>query len=165
MKKVHIFSLIFFMFFLSTSTYAEKINTSNVEPPKWEDYLPEKYHNPRGDFKRKTAYGEMALGFILTDFIITAPIGIPLLVHSGSKIKHLSNYEKKKKFERGLVFAESIKDPKLKEEYYQTLIKDCKLSERKKNRLAKKKEKEKLKELKKKQKEQEKQSKENLVNN
>ena len=148
------------MIFSLNSACAEKISAIYTEPPKWEDYLPEKYHNPRGDFKRKTAYTEMALGFILTDFIITAPIGVPLIVHSGSKIKHLSNYEKKKKFEKGLVYADSIKDPELKKEYYQTLVKDCKLSERKKRSLAKKKEKEKIKkqkqELKMMQKEQEK---------
>ncbi len=112
--------------------------TDEIIPPKWEDYVHEKYFNPRTDFKRTTAYLEMAGGFFLTDLIITAPIGIPLIYHSATKIKNISYGERKAQFEQGLKVAETIQDEELKQAYYKTLIKDCKLSERKKRKLAKK---------------------------
>lgn len=112
--------------------------TDEIIPPKWEDYVHEKYFNPRTDFKRTTAYLEMASGFFLTDLIITAPIGIPLIYHSATKIKNISYGERKAQFEQGLKVAETIQDEELKQAYYKTLIKDCKLSERKKRKLAKK---------------------------
>ncbi len=130
-------SMILGQFSLAKNT---EINATTDEtiPPKWEDYVHEKYFNPRSDFKRKTAYLEMASGFILTDLIITAPIGIPLIYHSATKIKNISYGERKAQFEQGLKVAETIQDTELKKAYYKTLIKDCKLSERKKIKLAKK---------------------------
>lgn len=139
-KKISIFLLI--VIFISTpisfAKEATKENTNDIEAPKWEDYVHEKYFNPRTDFKRKTAYFEMASGFFLTDLIFTAPIGIPLIYHSATKIKNISYGERKAQFEQGLKVAETIDDKELKKAYYKTLIKDCKLSERKKRKLAKK---------------------------
>lgn len=156
-KKIAICLLIIFTLPISFVFANEIQKENNIEAPKWEDYVHEKYFNPRTDFKRKTAYWEMAGGFFLTDLIITAPIGIPLIYHSATKIKNISYGERKTQFEQGLKVAETIKDEELKKAYYKTLIKDCKLSERKKKKLAKKRakraEKEKLQKEKKKKKE------------
>lgn len=158
-KNISIFLLIIFSI-ATPLTFAKEVTkkyASDIEAPKWEDYVHEKYFNPRTDFKRKTAYFEMACGFVLTDLIITAPIGIPLIYHSATKIKNISYGERKAQFEQGLKVAETIKDEELKKAYYKTLIKDCKLSERKKRKLAKKRakraEKEKLEQEKKREKE------------
>lgn len=65
--------------------------------------------------------------FFLTDLIITCPIGIPMIVHSTTKLKNRGYYERKVKFEEGLAEAEKITDPVEKQKYYDRLIKDCKL--------------------------------------
>lgn len=109
-----------------------------VEAPKWEDYVPEKYQNPRDDFRRGSAIAEMAVGILLTDLIITSPIGVPMLCHSVTKLKHISYLDRKEKFEEGLEFAETIKDTKEKQKYYKKLLKKCKFTESKKEKLAKK---------------------------
>ena len=142
MKKNIITGIVLLSTLLGQFSFAKSIekdlSNDEIVPPKWEDYVHEKYYNPRTDFKRKTAYFEMACGFVLTDFLITAPIGIPLIYHSATKIKNISYGERKAQFEQGLKSAETIEDKKLKKAYYKTLIKDCKLSERKKRKLAKK---------------------------
>ena len=80
----------------------------------------------------------MSIGILLTDLIITAPIGIPLLCHSVTKLKHISYSDRKEKFEAGLEVAETIENPEIKQKYYKKLLKKCKLSEAKKKKLAKK---------------------------
>lgn len=109
-----------------------------VEAPKWEDYVPEKYQNPRDDFRRGSAIAELIVGIVLTDLIITAPVGIPMICHSATKIKHVSYSDKKALFEEGLEVAKTIKTPEEKQQYYKKLLKKCKLSETKKKKLAKK---------------------------
>ena len=109
-----------------------------VEAPKWEDYVPEKYQNPRNDFRRGSAIAEMVAGIVLTDLIFTAPIGIPMICHSATKLKHISYSDRKEKFEEGLEFAETIKDSKEKQKYYKKLLKKCKFTEAKKEKLAQK---------------------------
>ena len=69
----------------------------------------------------------MAGGFFLTDLIITAPIGIPLIYHSATKIKNISYGERKAQFEQGLKVAETIQDEELKQAYYKTLINEAKI--------------------------------------
>lgn len=137
MKKI-LTCLVIWAFFVPLACLAVEENSQEVEAPKWEDYVPDKYINPRTDFKRKTAYWEMAGGFFLTDLILTAPIGIPMIVHSATKVKNISYGEKKVQFEQGLKVAETIQDPALKKAYYKTLLKDCKMKESKKKRLANK---------------------------
>lgn len=137
MKKI-ITCLIIWAFFSPLVCIAVEETLQDVEAPKWEDYVADKYINPRTDFSRKAAYWEMACGFFLTDLILTAPIGIPMIVHSATKVKNISYGEKKAKFEQGLKVAETIQDPILKKAYYKTLLKDCKLKESKKRRLANK---------------------------
>lgn len=109
-----------------------------VETPKWEDYVPEKYQNPRDDFRRGSAIAELIVGIVLTDLIITAPVGIPMICHSTTKIKHVSYSDKKELFEEGLEVAKTIKTPEEKQQYYKKLLKKCKMSESKKKNLAKK---------------------------
>ena len=109
-----------------------------VEAPKWEDYVPEKYQNPRDDFRRGSAISELIVGIVLTDFIITAPVGIPMICHSATKIKNISYSNKKALFEEGLEVAKTIKNPEEKQRYYKRLLKECKMSESKKKKLAKK---------------------------
>lgn len=109
-----------------------------VEAPRWEDYVPAKYQNPRDDFRRGSAIAEMVVGIVLTDLLITAPIGIPLICHSTTKLKNISYSEKKEFFEEGLKLAETIKDNEEKQKYYKKLLKKCRFSEAKKKKLAKK---------------------------
>lgn len=97
-----------------------------VEPPVWSDYVPQKYENPR-NFTRGKSIAELSVGILLTDLLITAPIGIPMIVHSTTKLKNKGYYDKKIKFEEGMAEAEKITDPVEKQKYYEKLIKDCKL--------------------------------------
>ena len=116
-----------------------RVVTPYTQPPKWEDYVPKKYINPRTDFTKKGAVAELTGGIILTCGVFSAPIGIPMIVHSSTKMKHINYAEKKATFEKGIQHAETIKDPTLRRIYYKKLLKKCKLSEDRKKDLAKKK--------------------------
>lgn len=139
---------------LNLSVFAAEGKESSqktVSTPVWNDYVPTKYENPR-QFTRGKSIAELSVGIFLTDLIITCPIGIPMIVHSTTKLKNQGYYEKKIKFEEGLQEAEKIKDPVEKQKYYDKLIKDCKLStkyrDKKLNKQKKKSEKKKDKEKK-----------------
>ena len=95
MKRNLVIVLLFSMLSFFSPIYA--VETENVEAPKWEDYVPEKYHNPRGDFRRGSAISELVVGIVLTDLILTAPIGIPMICHGASKFKHVSYNDRKEK--------------------------------------------------------------------
>ena len=73
----------------------ETADTATVNVPKWEDYVPEAYQNPRSDFNKGKSIAELSAGIVLTDLLITAPIGIPMMVHGTTKLKNIS-YSKKK---------------------------------------------------------------------
>lgn len=134
-RNLSIFLLIC-MFSFITPVFAEDVN--DVEAPKWEDYVPEKYYNPRDDFRRGSAISELVVGIVLTDLILTAPIGIPMICHGASKFKHVSYSDRKVNFEMGLIEAKKITDPNDKRLYYKKLLKQCKLKESQKEKLAKK---------------------------
>ena len=68
---------------------------------------------------------------MLTDLLITSPIGIPMICHATTKMKNQGWYEKKLIFERGLQEAENISDPAQKQAYYNKLLKKCKMTEKK----------------------------------
>lgn len=112
----------------------ETINTQNsttsqqtgVQAPKWEDYVPEKYQNPR-QFRKGKSIAELSVGILLTELIITSPIGIPMIVHSTTKLKNQGYYEKKIKFEEGLENGAKIENPKEQQLYYSNLLKECKM--------------------------------------
>ncbi len=108
-----------------------------INPPKWEEYIPKKYQNPR-DFSRGKSIGELATGIFLTDLLITAPIGIPMIVHSTTKLKNKSYYDKKIKFEEGLKEAEKITDIEERQKAYENLLKECKMTEKMKEEQLKK---------------------------
>lgn len=112
--------------------------TTYTLPPVWEDYVPEKYQNPRRDFTKGGTTAELVTGIILTDLVFTAPIGIPMIVHSSTKFKNINYAKKKDKFEEGLKYAEFIDDPTQRRVYYKQLLKECKMTEQQKTKLAKK---------------------------
>ncbi len=128
MKKLVVSFLL--MTFMGTQTVfaIDTVDTNDVQAPKWEDYVPEKYQNPR-NFSRGKSIGELATGIALTDLIITSPIGIPMIVHSTTKLKNKGYYDKKLKFEQGLEEAAQISDPQERQLAYNKLLKDCKLTE------------------------------------
>ncbi len=128
MKKLVVSFLL--MTFMGTQTVfaIDTVDTNDVQAPKWEDYVPEKYQNPR-NFSRGKSIGELATGIVLTDLIITSPIGIPMIVHSTTKLKNKGYYDKKLKFEQGLEEAAQISDPQERQLAYNKLLKDCKLTE------------------------------------
>ena len=123
------------------AVFAETTNESTeVVAPKWEDYIPTKYQNPKNYTRGKTI-GELATGVVLTELLITAPIGIPMVVHSTTKMKNIIYYHKKQKFENGLAEAEKIQNPKDRQAYYEKLLKDCDMTEEKRLEQAKRQEK------------------------
>ena len=128
MKKLVVSFLL--MAFMGTQTVfaIEPADTNEVQAPKWEDYVPEKYQNPR-DFSRGKSIGELVTGIALTELIITSPIGVPMIVHSTTKLKNKGYYDKKLKFDQGLEEAAQISDPQERQAAYNKLLKDCKMSE------------------------------------
>ncbi len=129
MKKQLASFIMLAMLLPNLSVFAETSdNTTEVVAPKWEDYIPTKYQNPR-QFSRGKTIGELATGIVLTELLITAPIGIPMVVHSTTKMKNINYYNKKIKFESGLAEAEKIQNLKDKELYYKKLLKSCNMTE------------------------------------
>lgn len=135
MKKSVIYALLLSFVLQSSAVFAAENtkNTNNAEKfeavaPVWEEYVPEKYQNPR-NFTRGKSIAELSVGIFLTDLLITAPIGIPMIVHSTTKLKNKSYYDKKLVFEQGLEEAEKYTDPVEKQKYYDNLVKKCKLKE------------------------------------
>lgn len=138
MKKQIISLLIISTFAFSPIAIAD-INTSNdVKAPVWEEYVPKKYQNPRQFPSKGKNIAELSVGIVLTDLLITAPVGIPMICHSTTKMKNQGWYEKKLVFESGLKEAETITNPKEKQEYYDNLLKKCKMTEKKHQKQLKK---------------------------
>lgn len=138
MKKQIISLLIISTFVFSPIAIAD-INTSNdVKAPVWEEYVPKKYQNPRQFPSKGKNIAELSVGIVLTDLLITAPVGIPMICHSTTKMKNQGWYEKKLVFESGLKEAETITNPKEKQEYYDNLLKKCKMTEKKHQKQLKK---------------------------
>ncbi len=118
--------------FITPSVFAGELTEKEMpKPPVWEEYVPYKYQNPRAFPKRGKHIAELSAGIFLTDLLITAPIGIPMICHATTKLKNQGWYERKQKFEKGLIEAEKISNPKEREEYYKKLLKECKLTEEK----------------------------------
>ena len=130
MKAVNCF-LVFCFVFNFLTPLAVAIEEKMPKAPVWEEYVPYKYQNPRSFPKRGKHIAELSVGIFLTDLLITAPIGIPMICHATTKLKNQGWYERKQKFEKGLIEAEKISDPKEKEAYYAKLLKECKLTEEK----------------------------------
>ena len=125
--------------FAMSNTEAENAGVvdSRVQPeqpadaPKWVEYVPEKYQNPRTDFKKGTAIAELTTGIILTDLLLTSPIGIPMICHSTTKLKNIGWADKKEKFFSGLEEANKITNNEERAEYYKKLRAKCKMTDKK----------------------------------
>ena len=104
---------------------------SDVKAPVWEEYVPKKYQNPRSFPSKGKNIAELSVGIVLTDLLITAPVGIPMVCHATTKMKNQGLYEKKAIYENGLKEAENISDPAEKQAYYDNLLKKCKMTEKK----------------------------------
>ena len=129
MKKKLALFIMLSMLLPNLSVFAETSdNSTEVVAPKWEDYIPTKYQNPR-KFSRGKTIGELATGIVLTELLITAPVGVPMIVHSTTKMKNIIYYHKKQKFENGLAEAEKIQNLKDRQSYYEKLLKDCDMTE------------------------------------
>ena len=111
---------------------------SDVKVPVWEEYVPKKYQNPRSFPSKGKNIAELSVGIVLTDLLLTAPIGIPMICHASTKMKNQGCYEKKAIFENGLKEAENISDPAEKQAYYDSLLKKCKMTEKKHKKQMKK---------------------------
>ena len=127
---------------------AEGLRDMRVQPiepadaPKWVEYVPTKYHNTRTDFKKGTAIAELASGIVLTDLLLTAPIGIPMICHSTTKLKNIGWADKKNKYFEGLEEAKNINNFNERQEHYDKLLKKCKMTEKKHKKQLKRLEKE-----------------------
>lgn len=114
---------------------SEHLRDMRVQPtepqnaPKWIDYVPAKYENPRTDFKKGTAVAELTVGIILTDLIITCPIGIPMICHGTTKLKNISYSNKKEKFFNGIEESKKLTAEE-QDIYYKKLLKDCKMKKK-----------------------------------
>lgn len=149
MQKILVSSLLCVFLCSNTLVLASELqDTKDIEAPKWEEYVPHKYQNPR-NFSRGKSIAELSAGILLTDLLITAPIGIPMIVHSTTKLKNKGYYDKKIKFEQGLEEAQTIKDPEEKQKFYNDLLKNCKMTEEQREKQLKKIEKRNKKQLKK----------------
>ena len=109
------------------SVHLRDMRVQSSEPknaPRWTDYVPAKYENPRTDFTRKSATKELIWGGVLTDLVITAPIGIPMLCHGTTKLRNANYAMKKEKFFNGL--EEALKLPEAERAaFYKELPKKC----------------------------------------
>ena len=114
---------------------SEHLRDMRIQPsepanaPLWTDYAPEKYENPRTDFRKGSAITELTFGIILTDLLITAPIGIPMICHSSTKLKNISYSRKKAKYFDGLEESKNVPEAE-QEEYYRQLLKKCKMKKK-----------------------------------
>ena len=110
---------------------AEGLRDMRVQPmepadaPKWVEYVPTKYHNPRTDFKKGTAIAELASGIVLTDLLLTAPIGIPMICHSTTKLKNIGWADKKNKYFEGLEEAKNINNSNERRSEERRVGKEC----------------------------------------
>ena len=96
MRKFAVVTILFSLLTTQSLVFAEEVGSGQkniqvqVVAPKWEEYVPEKYQNPRNDFTRASAISELSVGAVLTNLIITAPIGVPMICHGVTKFKHVS---------------------------------------------------------------------------
>ena len=74
---------------------------------------------------------ELSIGIILTDLILTSPIGIPMICHSTTKLKNIGWADKKAKFFDGLEEANNISSAEERAEYYKKLRAKCKMTDKK----------------------------------
>ena len=126
MKKFFVLVILMSFVLTPTITCVQATTTqTDVEAPKWEEYVPEKYQEPRSFPNRGKNIAELVVGIVLTDLIVTSPVGVPMIVHSTTKMKNQGWYEKKQIYDAGLIEAEKITDPQAKAAFYEDLKKKC----------------------------------------
>ena len=142
MKKKIALLLLFSMTIFSTPAFAKnaeeadgprdmRVQAATPEnAPRWTDYVPEKYQNPRTDFDKKSATKEIIWGGVLTDLIVAAPVGIPMICHGTTKLRNFNYAQKKTMFFNGLEEAATMSEEE-QLAYYPKLIKQCKLKKQK----------------------------------
>ena len=141
MKKFFAFLLCINFMAMSLPAFAlseeesEHLRDMRVQPsepanaPQWVDYAPSKYENPRTDFKKGTAIAEFTVGILLTDLLLTAPIGIPMICHAVTKFKNIGYAKKKAVYFEGLEEVKNIPEAE-QEEYYANLLKKAKMKKK-----------------------------------
>lgn len=130
MKKVVLSLFIFAFGMIPISVVGQEVVQDEVKAPVWEEYVPQKYLEPRSFPNKGKNIAELSVGVVLTDLLITAPIGVPMIVHSSTKMKNQGWYEKKLIYENGIKEAENIDDPEAKRLYYEELKRQCKFTEK-----------------------------------
>lgn len=103
--------------------------TVHDDAPKWEEYVAPKYRYPRTDFRRGSSVAEIVAGAILTDLILTAPIGIPMIIHGTTKVKMVSYANRKNIFDNEMAKADLITDDIERAAAYKKILKKCHLKE------------------------------------
>ena len=161
MKKIIAALLMFGIISLNTGVYAKtKKKTQPVQPvevseplkgeihedaPVWAEYVAPKYREPRSDFSKGASISELTVGIILTELILTSPIGIPMVIHGTTKVKMVSYNNRKNIFDEEIKKAQTIEDDTLRQQEYQRILKRCHLKESTRKHYAKKEAKAKLK--------------------
>lgn len=105
------------------------IKTVHNDAPKWEEYVAPKYRYPRTDFRRGSSVAEIVAGAILTDLILTAPIGIPMIIHGTTRVKMVSYANRKNIFDKEMAKADLITDDIERAAAYKKILKKCHLKE------------------------------------
>ncbi len=93
--------------------------------PRWTDYVPQKYQNPRTDYSKKTAITQIVVG------TLAIPFTIPFLCMGTTKLKNISYAEKKQMFFNGLNQA-AMMTPQQQQQYYPQLLQQCGLTKKQK---------------------------------
>lgn len=142
MKKKIALLLLLSMALFTTPAFAKSCETADsardtrvqaeqpANAPRWTDYVPEKYQNPRTDYVRRDATKQLIWGVVLTDLIIAAPFGIPMICKGTTKLKNISYAKKKDMFFAGLDKAAQMTEEE-QVQYYPQLIKQCKMKKQK----------------------------------
>lgn len=144
MKKI--VALILLLSFLSINSGAFALEQTieeapliiTTDAPVWADYVAPKYQNPRTDFSKKASITELSIGAVLTSLIITAPIGIPMVIHGTTKVKMVSYANRKRIFDEQMAQAKTIEDSELRAKEYKHILKRCNLKESTKKHYEKK---------------------------
>lgn len=110
----------------------------NDDAPVWAEYVAPKYRNPRADFSKKASISELVTGIVLTELIITSPIGIPMTIHGTTKVKMVSYNNRKNIFDEGIAKARLIQDDEERAAAYKKVLKKCHLKESTRKHYAKK---------------------------
>lgn len=98
-----------------------RVQTGPYNAPQWNQYVPSEYQNPRTDYSKAGAIGEIAAGTLLI------PFTIPLIVHGSKKLKNISYAKKKEQYFRGLEQAQTMTYEQ-QQAYYPQLLQQCGLT-------------------------------------